>query len=287
MGVFGVVFGCIGDAGFTLVCISGCRGVVGFNVVTSQLPVREKVRPARSDGGCEREKVRPACEKWPKIGGLWRAGRTFSRKSRWMGCAGRVVCDNTAGCGVLGEFFRGLSGGVGVPGEFCRTYRHAVSFSGTFGALVTGCARSYPLRNGLQAGVGGGFALHEALWLRVAGVSEPHVVQFPRLVSECEGCDDQSADRRGEKRGRWAASGEVVCVLGAPASVVACCSHVNPLLRAVTRYVARKPAILSVGGAAQVRISGPTCALAGPSGHLWDRFATWCQSASGVPSTAF
>ena len=26
---------------------------------------------------------------------------------------------------------------------------------------------------------GGGFALHEALWRRVAGVSEPHVVQFP------------------------------------------------------------------------------------------------------------
>ena len=162
----------------------------------------------------------------------------------------------------------------GVPGEFCRVCRHAVSFSGTFGALVTGCARSYPLRNGLQAGVGGGFALHEALWLRVAGVSEPHVVQFPRLVSECEGCDDQSADRRGEKRGRWAARGEVVCVLGAPASVVACCSHVNPLLRAVTRYVARKPAILSVGGAAQVRISGPTCALAVPGVHLPGGFAS-------------
>ena len=28
-----------------------------------------------------------------------------------------------------------------------------------------------------------GFALHEALWPRVAGVSEPHVVQFPRVVS--------------------------------------------------------------------------------------------------------
>ena len=126
-----------------------------------------------------------------------------------------------------------------MPGEFCRVCRHAVSFSGTFGALVTGCARSYPLRNGLQAGVGGGFALHEALWLRVAGVSEPHVVQFPRLVSECEGCDDQSADRRGEKRGRWAARGEVVCVLGAPASVVACCSHVNPLCRTQTRYFER------------------------------------------------
>jgi len=159
------------------------------------------------------------------------------------GVLGELFRDNTAGCGVLGELFRGLSGGVGVPGEFCRTYRHAVLFSGTFGAFVTGGARSYLLRNGLQAGVGGGFALHEALWLRVVGVSEPHVVQFPRLVSECEGCDDQSADRRGEKRGRRAASGEVVCVLGAPASVVACCSHVNPLLRAVTRYVARKPAI--------------------------------------------
>ena len=29
----------------------------------------------------------------------------------------------------------------------------------------------------------GGFARHEALWLRVAGVSEPHVVQFPRVVA--------------------------------------------------------------------------------------------------------
>ena len=79
MGVFRAFFGCrgdggfngrcsgasIGDGGFTLACISGCSGVVGFNVATSQLPVREKVRPAH--------------EKWPKIVGLWRAGRTFSR----------------------------------------------------------------------------------------------------------------------------------------------------------------------------------------------------------------
>ena len=28
----------------------------------------------------------------------------------------------------------------------------------------------------------GGFALHEALCSRVAGVSDPHVVQFPRLL---------------------------------------------------------------------------------------------------------
>ena len=65
MGVLGAFFGCsgvvgfigrclgvsIGDGGFTLVCISGCRGVVGFNVAMSQLSVREKVRPARLVAG--------------------------------------------------------------------------------------------------------------------------------------------------------------------------------------------------------------------------------------------
>ena len=63
MGVFGAFFGCIGvvgfngccsgasigDGGFTLACISGCRGVVGFTVTTSVRPVREKVRPAWLD----------------------------------------------------------------------------------------------------------------------------------------------------------------------------------------------------------------------------------------------
>ena len=65
MGVLGAFFGCsgdggfngrclgasIGDGGFMLACISGCRGVIGFNVATSQLPVREKVRPARPGMG--------------------------------------------------------------------------------------------------------------------------------------------------------------------------------------------------------------------------------------------
>ena len=35
----------------------------------------------------------------------------------------------------------------------------------------------------LHAGNGGGFALHEALLRRIDGVSEHHVVQFPRLVA--------------------------------------------------------------------------------------------------------
>ena len=60
MGVFDAFFGCIGDGGFTLACISGRRGDGGFTVATWLCPVREKVRPARSDGGCEREIVRPA-----------------------------------------------------------------------------------------------------------------------------------------------------------------------------------------------------------------------------------
>ena len=104
MGVFGAFFGCIGvvgfngrcsgacsgDAGFTLVCISGRCGDGGFTVDTWLCPVREKVRPAGSGGGCEREKVRPLRSQWLKIGVIWRAGRSFSRKCRWRGCAGRV-----------------------------------------------------------------------------------------------------------------------------------------------------------------------------------------------------
>ena len=90
MGVLGAFFGCSGDGGFTLVCSSGRRGVIGFKAAMSLCPVREKVRPAWPDGGCEREKVRPARSKHPKIGVFTRAGRVFSRKSCWRGGAGRV-----------------------------------------------------------------------------------------------------------------------------------------------------------------------------------------------------
>ena len=40
-------------------------------------------------------------------------------------------------------------------------------------------------------------------------------------------------------------------------------SHANPLLRALTSYLARKPPIPRLGEAAHARISGPACALAG------------------------
>ena len=77
MGVFGVFFGCrgatgfngccsrvsSGDGGFTLACVSGCRGVIGFKAATLLRPVREIVLPARSQH--------------PKFGVFGLAGRVF------------------------------------------------------------------------------------------------------------------------------------------------------------------------------------------------------------------
>ena len=87
--------------------------------------------------------------------------------------------------GLLGELCRGSAVGGAALGEYFRAYRHR-------GLVSEG-------RGALHAGKGGVFALHEAFQGRVVGVSEPHVVQFPRLVGECEGCCAQSADHLGEK----------------------------------------------------------------------------------------
>ena len=37
--------------------------------------------------------------------------------------------------------------------------------------------------------------------------------------------------------------GEVVCVVGKTVSDMVCCSHANLLVRALTGYIARKPAL--------------------------------------------
>ena len=152
MGVLGAFFGCSGDGGFNgccsgacsgdggfmLACISGCRGVIGFNVATLSHLVREKVRPARSDGGCEREKVRPACSKWPKMSVLWRAGRTFSRVSTRGSVAGRTFSRVSTRGPVAGRTFsrvipRGpavgrtcsrVKWGRGCTGPILSAYRH-------------------------------------------------------------------------------------------------------------------------------------------------------------------
>ena len=145
MGVFGAVFGRRGDAGFSVPLLGVSSGVGGFNVATLLRLVREKVRPARSDGGREREKVRPARSKHPKIGVFTLAGRTFSRKCRWRGRAGRVFSRKCRWRGRAGRVFSRQSAlSPGLVGDVAH-----------------------------EAGCGGGFAALEALPRRVTGVSHP------------------------------------------------------------------------------------------------------------------
>ena len=75
--------------------------------------MREKVRPAWSGGGCEREIVRPARSKHPRIGVFTLAGRVFSRKCGWRGGVGRVLS---------------RTGSRGIPrGELCCAVALVVS----------------------------------------------------------------------------------------------------------------------------------------------------------------
>ena len=96
MGVFDAFFRCRGDAGFSSPLLGVSSGVVGFNVAMLSRLVREKVRHARPRCGREREIVRPARSKHPKIGVFTLAGRTFSWKCRWRGRAGRVFSRQSA-----------------------------------------------------------------------------------------------------------------------------------------------------------------------------------------------
>ena len=138
MGCFGAVFGCRGDGGFNGCCSGECSGVVGFKVATLSRLVREKVRPAWSDGGREREKVRPARLKHPKIGVFALAGRTFSRKIRRRGCAGRVFSRKSHWRGCVGRVFSRQSAlRPGLVGDVA----HEAGCGGGFAALGTGCRR--------------------------------------------------------------------------------------------------------------------------------------------------
>ena len=145
MGVFGAFFGCRGDGGFNGCCSGTRSGVVGFNVAMLLRLVREKVHPAWSDGGREREKVRPARSKHPKIGVFALAGRTFSRKSRWRGRAGRTFSRKIRRRGRAGRVFS----------------RQSALLPGLVGDVAH------------EAGCGGGFAALEAGWRRVVPLMTP------------------------------------------------------------------------------------------------------------------
>ena len=105
----------------------GCSGVVGFNVATLSRLVREKVRPAH--------------EKWPEIGVLWRAGRVFSRKCRWRGCAGRIISRKRGWRGCAGRVFSRKRGWRGCAGRVVSRISSRVILLGELcraAALVVG-----------------------------------------------------------------------------------------------------------------------------------------------------
>ena len=117
----------IGDGGFMLACISGCRGVIGFKVATSQCPVRKKVRPAGPGGGCEREKVRHA----RLVGGD--SGRKLAMRGQnaqigpfWASRA-EFCPAHAVRRGVQGEFCPGSGPAWFLLGEFCSAMVPSVS----------------------------------------------------------------------------------------------------------------------------------------------------------------
>ena len=100
MGVFGAVLGCRGDAGFSGSLLGASSGGVGFNVAALSRLVRDILRPAWSDGGRERDKVRPARSKWPKFGVFALVGRVLLRKRCWRGSVG-CVFSRSSSCRCL------------------------------------------------------------------------------------------------------------------------------------------------------------------------------------------
>ena len=148
MGVFGAVFGCRGDAGFKAPLLGASSGVVGFNVATLSLLVREKVRPARS--------------KHPKIGVFMFAGRVFSRKSRWRGCAGRVFSRQSAlRPGLVGD----VAHEAGCRWGFCSIRNWLPACRRRVTPLMTPFP---PFGGGEAATLGGVLAKLQTHWVKTA-----------------------------------------------------------------------------------------------------------------------
>ena len=166
-------------------------------------------------------------------------------------------------CGLLGEFCRGRAAGGAVPGEFFRGNVTGGVVLGEFFRANRCCARPCRRCGALQVGGSGGFALHEAFWRRVAGVSNPRVVQFPPIGGgEAAVCGGVAA----KVQTHWVKNGEksLLWLNGSAFWRIRCLSWC--VVRARTRYVARKPA-WSVGGSSQARISGLTRGITGPGSY--------------------
>ena len=114
------------------------------------------------------------------------------------------------------------------------------------GAAHGHCGRALRAPGVLHAGGDGGFALHEAFLRRVAGVSDPRVVQFPPIGDGAAAVrggvapKSQTTSVKDVENGvlwaRWSTFWAHQCL------AVVRCSHVDPLLRVVIRSIAREPA---------------------------------------------
>ena len=180
----------------------------------------------------------------------------------------------TGGPGVLSVICVGSLSGLAEPPTALELSRVKLLSplrvrNGCFGAF-SGCRGDVGFNGGLYGASRGVIGFMRIRLRVVGGASAPVSCNSPawRRRGRCSRWyGAQTSDHLGEKPRKRAASGEVVCVLGATVSGVVCWLHANPLLRVLIRYIARKPAIESVGGAAQARISGLTCGLEGPCAY--------------------
>ena len=115
----------------------------------------------------KRYKTLPACVDCAKLGHFGRAGRVLSRTCGEVGCAWRVLYRKWGRATCAGRvLYRKWGRPWVLLSGFCRSR-----------ALPPGspCPWRSPCRWRW------GFALHEAFLRRVAGVSDPRVVQFPPI----------------------------------------------------------------------------------------------------------
>ena len=163
----------------------------------------------------------------------------------------------------------GLAAGLGCvvcPG----VVREPSTLRASLGALARCPARPCGPSGALYAG-GGGFALHEAFWGCVVGVSDPHVVQFPprlavvrprREAVRSPNC--RPIGRKQSKIGYFEAMGLHFGGFGVNRGVLLAREplnmHVDPLIRTSTPRHACGRGRLHAGHRVNVRVKGPACA---------------------------
>ena len=185
----------------------------GVLLASPNSAVRYKILPAQLLGGDNGTKLSLHIEKAPNRAISGEQGEFSTGSGAVRLVLGEFCTAHAVGRGVLGEFCTAHAVRGGVLGEFCTA--HAVGrgvlgefctgsgpplgpVAGLFPLMGTGAGPSGPA-GALHDGGGGGFALHEALLRRVAGVSHPLVVQFPPSRGLPDERGTQNADHLGEK----------------------------------------------------------------------------------------